>query len=62
MKFLYLTDLYIGMEKKLDTGGGYPQYVDRASCCLPPERSSSHPHAGIVCEEHRCRNKTVRMQ
>src|SRR6202166_2181785 len=40
------------MEKMLDTGGGNPQYGGRASCCLPLDRSSSHPHAGIVCEEH----------
>src|ERR1035437_3673380 len=40
------------MEKVHDTGNGYPQYGGRASFCLPPDRSSSHPHAGIVCEEH----------
>jgi len=42
-----LTDLIIGMEKLLDTGSGYPHDVLRVSCCLPPERSPSHPHAGI---------------
>ncbi len=40
------------MEKLLDTGSGYLHDVVRASCCLPHVRSPSHPHAGIVCEEH----------
>ncbi|MCU1342534.1 MAG: hypothetical protein JWN92_1957 [Candidatus Acidoferrum typicum] len=55
----YFTDLMNRMEKVLDTGGGNPQYDGRASCCLPLDRSSSHPHAGIVCEEYRCRNKRM---
>jgi hypothetical protein len=57
-----MTDLNKCVEKTLDTGFGYPHYVVRACCCLPLARSPFHPHAGIVCEEPRCRNKIVRMQ
>src|SRR6267378_2449906 len=35
------------MEKVLDTGGRNPQYDERASFCLPPDRSSSHPHGEL---------------